>query len=76
MSDRITRVVKLHNDSDPLYESLDILINNFPVRSLNEYLADTIITYVQNAKNFSLLHSDTATLAGNPAYKVMYTAKV
>jgi PsbP-like protein len=73
LNDHITRVVKLDNNSNASYENLDILINNFPVRSLNEYLANSIITYVQNNENFSILDSGTnATLAGNPAYKIVY----
>jgi hypothetical protein len=75
--DRITRVLKLQNNSSTIYESLEILINNFPVRSLNEYLANSIITYVQNNENFSLLDSGTnATLAGNPAYKIVYNQTI
>jgi hypothetical protein len=77
LSDRITRVVKLHNNSDPFSENLDILVKSVPSGSLNEYLADTIITNVQNAKNFTLLESGTsATLAGNPAYKLVYSDSI
>jgi hypothetical protein len=77
LSDRITRVVELHKNSEPSSENLDILVNNVPSGSLNEYLADTIITNVQNAKNFTLLESGTsATLAGNPAYKLVYSKSV
>jgi hypothetical protein len=75
--DRIIRVLKLHNGSSSIYENLEILINNFPVRSLNEYLANSIIAYIQNNENFSLLDSGTnATLAGNPAYKMVYTQSI
>ena len=75
---RITGVLKLHNNSSTIsYENLEILINNFPVGALNEYLANTIITYLQNNENFMLLDSGTnTTLAGNPAYKLLYNESI
>lgn len=45
--------------------------------SLHEYLANTINTYIQNADNFRLIESGTnATLAGYPAYKLVFNQTI
>jgi hypothetical protein len=76
-NDRISSVVSFHNDSNDTFQDVQILVNNFPTDSVNDYLAKAINSYMFNKQGFALLESGTnATLSARPAYTLVYNETV
>ncbi len=57
-----------------LTENLDVQVWNLSASDSLESVTSDHITYVQGFENFTQIESGNATLAGNPAHKMVFTA--
>ncbi len=65
------------NDSDPFQENLNIIVQNLPASTtLNVVTEETINQVKQLIQNATIIESTDTTLAGVPAYKIVYSGKM
>jgi len=57
-------------------ENLNVQVLNVSASDTLSSRTDSILAQVQNISNFTQISASNTTLAGNPAYKIVYTANI